>query len=166
MRSLPISCCFALFFACAAFAQIQYDESRKVWLITSSHSSYAMGIGPTGQLQHLYWGGPLWHIADVPGAQESRDISSFDPHQMLENEEFPGWGGPRYYEPALKITRADGNRDLVLHYESQHVDGDDLAITLKDIRDDIEATLHYHVYPETGIIARSAVIRNRSQQPL
>ncbi len=28
-----------------------------------------------------------------------------------EREEFPAWGGTRYYEPALKVTRADGDRD-------------------------------------------------------
>ncbi len=154
---------------CSSFVSaqsIRYLENRKLWLITTKHSSYAMGVSGNGQLQHLYWGGPLWRAEDVPEAATLNDISSFDPHQMIENEEFPGWGGPRYYEPALKITRADGNRDLVLHYQSQHLEGDDLAITLKDIRDDIEATLHYRVYPETGIIARSAVIRNRSQQPL
>ena len=73
-----------------------------------------MGVDAQGQLQHLYWGGPLWRMDDVPSAVEKRDLSSFDPHQMLENEEFPGWGGPRYDEPALKITRANGDRDQVL----------------------------------------------------
>jgi alpha-galactosidase len=123
-----------------------------------------MGIGPSGELQHLYWGAPLWRIEDVPATQEYRDISSFDPHQMLENEEFPGWGGPRYYESALKITRADGDRDLVLHYEHHHIQGNELEITLKDIRDDIEATLHYRVYPDSGIISRWAVVRNGTNQ--
>ncbi len=152
--------------ASSLFAQIQYDQSRKIWLLTTPHSSYAMGIAPTGQLQHLYWGAPLWRIEDVPAAQEYRDISSFDPHQMLENEEFPGWGGPRYYEPALKITRADGDRDLVLHYEHSRMQGNDLEVTLKDIRDDIEATLHYRVYPDTGIIARWATVRNGTTQKI
>jgi alpha-galactosidase len=156
----------ALLIVSTATAQIRFDQARKIWLITSSVSSYAMGIGPTGELQHLYWGGPITRIEDVPPAQERRDISSFDPHQMLENEEFPGWGGPRYYEPALKITRADGDRDLVLHYQSHRVQGNDLEITLKDIRDNIEAVLHYRLYPETGIIDRWATVRNGTQQKI
>jgi alpha-galactosidase len=147
-------------------AQIRFDQTRKIWLITSQQSSYAMGIGPRGELQHLYWGGPISRSEDVPAARESRDISSFDPHEMLENEEFPGWGGPRYYEPALKITRADGDRDLVLHYENHRIQGDDLEITLKDIRDDIETTLHYRLYPDTGIISRWAVVRNGTKQKI
>lgn len=166
MRRVAQSFILALLIVSTATAQIRFDQARKIWLITSSVSSYAMGVGPTGELQHLYWGGPITRIEDVPPAQERRDISSFDPHQMLENEEFPGWGGPRYYEPALKITRADGDRDLVLHYQSHRVQGNDLEITLKDIRDNIEAVLHYRLYPETGIIDRWATVRNGTQQKI
>ncbi|MBV8552179.1 MAG: alpha-galactosidase [Acidobacteriaceae bacterium] len=166
MRRFAILFCLVFTMACSTFAQIQFDAARKVWLITTPHSSYAMGVGPSGELQHLYWGGPLWRIEDVPAAQQRQDISSFDPHQMIENEEYPGWGGPRYYETALKITRADGDRDLVLHYADQHVEGDELEITLKDIHDDIQVTLHYRVYPETGIISRSSTIRNGTQQKI
>ncbi len=153
--------------AAAISAQsIQYDESRKVWLLTTQANSYAMGVSPNGQLQNLYWGGPLWRMADVPAAKTQEDISSFDPHEMLEAEEYPGWGGKRFYETDLKITRADGNRDLVLIYESHRVEGDRLFITLKDIKDDIEAVLEYHVFPEEGIISRHTVIQNKSSQAI
>ncbi|MBV8863960.1 MAG: alpha-galactosidase, partial [Acidobacteriaceae bacterium] len=143
---------------------IRYAANRKVWLITTAHASYAMGVAPNGQLEHLYWGAPLWRAEDLPAAANLQDISSFDPHEMIENEEFPGWGGPRYYEPALKIVRADGDRDLILHYESQSIEGDELTIVLRDIRDDIEAALHYRVDPATGIIGRWVVVRNGTQQ--
>ena len=153
--------------ATTAFAQsIQFDAARKVWLLTTSQSSYAMGVSPDGSLLNLYWGGPLWRIADLPAAAQRHDVSSFDPHQMLENEEFPGWGGPRYYEPAVKITRDDGDRDLVLHYVSHRVQQDSLDITMKDIRDDIEVVLHYVVYPEYGLLRRSATISNKTPHPI
>ncbi|HEY1949934.1 MAG TPA: alpha-galactosidase [Bryobacteraceae bacterium] len=167
MRRVALFVVLALSLAFSVSAQaIRFDAGRKVWLLTTAHSSYAMGVSPQGQLQNLYWGGPLWRMEDVPAAVEQRDISSFDPHQMLEREEFPGWGGPRYYEPALKITRADGDRDLVLHYVSHHVDGNELTITLKDIKDDIEAALTYRVYETSGIIARRATILNHTQQAI
>jgi len=139
---------------------IRYTEGRKIWLLTTRESSYAMGVGPDGALRNLYWGGPLWRVEDLPAAAPRRDISSFDPRQMLENEEFPGWGGPRYYEPAVKIAREDGDRDLVLRYASHRIQGDGLDITLKDVNDPIEVTLHYRVYPDYGIVARSATVRN------
>jgi alpha-galactosidase len=157
---------FAVASAQDASQKIQYDESRKVWLLNTRVSSYAMGVSPDGQLQNLYWGGPLWRMADVPAAKTRNDISSFDPHEMLEAEEFPGWGGKRFYETDLKVTRADGDRDLVLHYQSHKIDGDVVFITLKDISDDIEAVLEYRVYAEAGIIMRRAVIKNKSSQAI
>ena len=75
---------------------------------------------------------------------------------MIETEEYPGWGGPRYYEPALKLTRADGNRDLVFRYVSHELKENELSITLKDIKDEIQTVLHYRVYPEYGILRRAA----------
>ena len=125
-----------------------------------------MGLGADGALRHLYWGAPLWRADDLAAPPARRDISSFDPRQMLEAEEFPGWGGPRYYEPALKITRDNGNRDLVLRYVSHRIAGNDLDIVLKDLNDPIEVTLHYRVYPEHGILRRSATIRNATQRAL
>ncbi len=145
---------------------MQYSSERKVWLVTTRESSYAMGVADDGALQHLYWGAPLWRVEDIPQAVRRRHISSFDPRQMLENEEFPGWGGPRYYEPAVKITRGDGDRDLVLHYVSHRIRENTLDIELKDIRDDVRVTLHYRVYPENGMLERSATIRNATSRPI
>jgi alpha-galactosidase len=146
---------------------IQYAEDRKVWLLTTSQSSYAVGVDENGSLRHLYWGAPLWRVQDLPPAPPRlRDLSSFDPRQMLENEEFPAWGGPRYYEPALKITRDNGNRDVVLRYVSHRIQQNNLNIELQDIKDDIAVTLHYGVYPDEGILRRNATIRNRTGRPL
>jgi ribulose-5-phosphate 4-epimerase/fuculose-1-phosphate aldolase len=76
-----------LFSSVALSAQsIQYSESRKTWLITTSQSSYAMGVGADGALRNLYWGAPLWRIDDLAAPPQRRDISSFDPRQMLEAE--------------------------------------------------------------------------------
>ena len=80
-----------------------------------------MGVAADGALRNLYWGAPLWRMDDLNTPAQLGDRSSFDPRQMLENEEFPGWGGPRYYEPALKVSRPDGDRDLVLKYASHTI---------------------------------------------
>jgi alpha-galactosidase len=157
----------ALFvFSLPLYSQIQYSDAKKVWLLTTKSSSYAMGVAADASLRNLYWGAPLWRIDDLNTPAQVRDRSSFDPRQMLENEEFPGWGGPRFLEPALKVSRPDGNRDLVLKYVSHRLNGNDLDISLKDIRDPIEVTLHYRVYPDHGIIRRSATIRNGTTAPL
>ncbi len=162
--------CFALLISLSTtliFAQpVQYLAGKKIWLLTTHDSSYAMGVGSDGALRNLYWGAPLWRAADLDTPAERQDISSFDPHQMLENEEFPGWGGPRYYEPALKLARENGDRDLVFRYVSHRINQNELDIELKDVRDEIAVTLHYRVYPEHGIIRRSATIRNGTAKPV
>src|ERR1039458_321839 len=139
MRRIASTLLLSALGACTLAAQsIQYVESRKLWLLTTHDSSYAMGVDPNGELQHLYWGAPLWRADDVPAAAPRHELSSFDPPAMLEREEFPAWGGTRYYEPALKLTRADGNRDVVLRYLSHTLHDNQLDIILKDIRDDIQ----------------------------
>ena len=45
---------------------IQYSEDRKVWLLTTRQSSYALGVAADGALRHLYWGAPLWRMDDLP----------------------------------------------------------------------------------------------------
>ncbi|HVZ18927.1 MAG TPA: alpha-galactosidase [Terriglobales bacterium] len=145
---------------------IQYSASTKVWLLNTGKSSYAMGVAADGALRNLYWGAPLWRMVDMPAPAPRQDLSSFDPRQMMENEEYPGWGGTRYYEPAVKISRADGDRDLVLHYVSHRIEGNQLDIEMKDIRDAVSVTLHYRVYPGQGILERSATIRNGTKQTL
>jgi alpha-galactosidase len=167
MRHLASSLLLATLGAGTLAAQpIQYIESRKLFLLTTRDSSYAMGVDPNGELQHLYWGAPLWRADDVPAAAPRRELSSFDPPPMLEREEFPAWGGTRYYEPALKLTRADGVRDVVLRYLSHQIRENSLDITLKDVRDDIRAVLHYRVYPDHGILERRVTIVNKTSQPL
>lgn len=152
--------------AFASSAQIQYSEAKKVFLLTTRSSSYAFGVAADGALRNLYWGAPLWRLDDLAAPPAARGRSSFDPKEMMENEEYPGWGGPRYLEPALKITRADGVRDLVLRYASHRIEGNDLHVVLEDIRDAIEVTLHYRVYPEHGIVRRHATIKNSTSAPI
>jgi alpha-galactosidase len=165
-RAFGLAVVCALGASSLAAQAIQFIENRKLWLLSTGQSSYAMGVGADGALRHLYWGAPLWRADDLEAPAQRRDISSFDPRQMLENEEFPGWGGPRYYEPALKIARENGDRDLVLRYLSHRIEQNDLDIVLKDIRDPIEVTLHYRVYPGYGILRRSATIRNGTANAL
>jgi alpha-galactosidase len=141
-------------------AQITWNAANKLWFLNTATSSCVLGINERNELQTLYWGGPITRAADFGAAHSGREISSFDPSATNTPEEYPAWGGTRFYEPALKVTRADGNRDVVLKYKDQHLDGDKLDITLRDINDDISVTLHYQVFPALGIIEKHSTIRN------
>jgi alpha-galactosidase len=154
------------FVAPSLFAQaVQYDEARKIWLLTTRQSSYAMGVDANGSLQNLYWGAPLWRLQDLPAVPRRRELSSFDPAEMLSTDEFPAWGGARYFETALKITRENGDRDAVLRYQSHRNLADGVDIELQDIKDQIGVTLRYRIFPAYGLISRSATVRNRTDKP-
>ncbi len=165
---MRLSCLLPFLFTPLLFGQshIEYSAAKKIWLLHTESSAYAVGVNPRGELENLYWGGPLWRQDDVPAATGGRELSSFDPPQSVINEEFEGWGGTRYLEPAVKITRADGGRDLVLHYASHTIQGDDLKIVLKDLKDDLFVTLNYHVYAAEGIIRKTALIENKTRQAI
>ncbi len=143
---------------------IEYSDQKHLWLLHTNSSAYAIGVNPRGEVQNLYWQGPLWRMEDIAPAQGGRELSSFDPAQSLINEEYEGWGGARYLEPAIKLTRADGVRDMVLHYASHKIEGNTLTITTKDVNDDLFVMLQYTVYPEFGMVRKQAEFVNRSRQ--
>ena len=91
-----------------------------------------------------------------------RDGGSFDPRPNLVPEEYPGWGGARFNEPALKVTLADGVRDVDLLYVSHAIAGDTLTVRTKDRGYDLTVDLVYRVYP-AGLIEKRAVITNADE---
>jgi alpha-galactosidase len=134
-----------------------------VFVLDAGPVTYAFGVNERNELQHLYWGAKLWRDADLAAARSLPGWASFDLSPNTAPEEYPGWGGGRFIEPCLKVTLASGVRDLVLKYQSHEIQGDRLMVRLKDLGYDLEVALHYRVFPE-GVIARSAVITNRTKE--
>ena len=162
MKALPI----ALLFSCTALAAAQtadahFDATTKVFRLDAANVTYAFGVNARGDLQQIYWGGRIAASDGIPTPGPMREWASFDSTYTNTTQEYAGWGSGLFTEPALKITFADGNRDLVLHYvsESQKTNGFDVLV--KDISREIYVTLHYSIDPSTGIIGRSASIQNR-----
>jgi alpha-galactosidase len=147
-------------------ATAAYDSESKVFRLDGGNVSYVFGINSRGELQQLYWGGRLAASDRVPAAIPMREWASFDSSYTNTPQEYAGWGAGLFVEPALKVTFADGNRDLVLHYDSHEKTANGLDITLKDIKRYVFVTLHYSIDPESGILARSATILNRGSEPV
>ena len=64
------------------------------------------------------------------------------------------------------MTFADGNRDLVLKYRAHRIEGAVLAIELADIARPLTVTLRYAIDEVTGVVTRSATVRNDGRQPV
>ena len=71
-----------------------------------------------------------------------RRWASFDSPSTTTPQEYAGWGAGLFTEPALKVSFADGNRDLVLHFvKATTNDSHAMEILLKDISREIYVTL-------------------------
>jgi alpha-galactosidase len=152
--------------ASAQPAEASFDAASKVFRMDGGRITYVFGVNAKGELQQLYWGGRLASTDSFPQAQTIPEWASFDSSNTTTPQEYAGWGAGLFVEPALKVSFADGNRDLVLHYESHSVTPHGFEVVLKDIGRKIYVTLHYEMDPESGILARSATIENREAQPV
>ena len=141
--------------------------ARPVFRLDGGDTTYAFGVNERGELQQIYWGGRIGASDTIPPAKSDREWASFDSSYNNTPEEYAGWGAGLFQEPALKITFADGNRDLVLHYAaSNRPDANSLEVTLKDISRAVTVTLLYKIDPDSGILARSATIENGEPKPI
>ena len=165
--SIFSACLLLIFFAAASSNAQQAAEPGPTFRLDGGNSTYAFGVNERGDLQTLYWGGRLGPNDQIPAAHSFPEWASFDSPNTTTPQEYAGWGAGLYTEPALKISFADGNRDLVLHFVKATPNGAQaMDILLKDISREIYVTLHYSMDPETGILARSANIENRDKQPV
>jgi alpha-galactosidase len=142
---------------------IHYDSTSKIFRIDAGGVTYAFGINNVNELQPVFWGAQVSREDKLPAALTNPEAASFDSTTTTTPNEYAGWGGGLYVEPALKVRYSDGNRDLVLHYVSHTIKANELTIMLKDIDRDLFVELHYVVDDETGILGRSAVIINKTQ---
>ncbi len=100
--------------ALAAPISIAFDSTSRTFRLDGAAVTYILGINERNELQSLYWGHRLATTDRLPAAHILPEHASFDLSTTTTPQEFAGWGSELYVEPALKITFADGNRDLVL----------------------------------------------------
>ena len=142
-------------------AQASFNEASHVFRLDGGNVTYAFGVNAQGILESVYWGARL-----APEDQLERPKGKGRAFEIDDTpQEFAGWGGGLLAEPSLKVSFPDGNRDLVLHYVSHEIEGAAIKVTLRDIERDLFVTLHYSIDAETGILARSAEITNKTKAP-
>src|SRR5574342_10969 len=143
--------------------------SSNGWILETNHTAYAFGLNTAGLLTHRYWGARLPDVNDYPAPANPVERSSFDTSPHMTPEEYPGYGGLRYIDPCLKITFADGVRDVALAFESFSVtasDSPELAIRLKDVFYPVAVTLHYRPHEAYDLIERWVTLENLGGSPI
>ncbi len=161
---------------------IVYREQDKKFVLSTGRTAYCFGVDRQGNLQHIYWGKKLLREEDYPDCGEigqtvgigknmenPRNLRSTDFYYPYEagksviDEEYPGWGGLNFVEPALKTTFVDGVRDLVLKYASHQIKPEGiLVVTLKDLVYPLFVHLGYQIMEDVDLIVRWAEVENLS----
>jgi len=136
---------------------IKSIPGERVWIVSAGELSYVLGVSEEGSLVNIHCGGRL----EAPPTRVVTGRFPFEPGFHTLREEYSTFGGLRFMEPCLKVELPGGVRDCDLRYvEGRMVDERELEITLRDISYNLSVDLHYKAYPEYGLIARWAVIRN------
>ena len=146
-------------------AQVRAVPDRQQWFLTTGESTYVVGVDEKNMLQSLYWGPALPADAALPKAQSHRERASFDSPVNTTPLEYPAWGQGLQLEPALKVDSPNGDRTLVLVYDSAKVEANHLEIILKDTAQPIRVHLHYQTFAE-GVLARWSMVENAGKQPV
>ena len=148
----------------SAQTAIREHPERHQWYIDAGAMTYAVGVNDKGMLQQVYWGPKLATDALLPAAKEAPERASFDPGIAITPLEYPAWGAGLFTEPALKANSANGDRTLILQYDSAKAANGVLEIVLKDTVQPLRVHLYYQPYPE-GVLARWSRIENVGRQP-
>lgn len=79
-------------------------------------------------------------------------------------------GGEDFFEPALGVTHADGNKTTYLYYKDSQVravnGGNETIVTLADNKYDVEVRLHYIAYPKQNVFKVWSEITNHEKKEI
>ncbi len=146
-----------------AAAKPAYDASTRMFRLDGGAVSYVFGINANGQLQAVHWGGKLGAGDGFSALAAPRDHSAVDPAVSNAPLDYVGFGGGLALQPSLKVSYPDGVRDIVLTYDSHRLTDGAVVIRMKDIRREVYVELTYSMDVATGILARSAMVENRTK---
>lgn len=148
---------------------IVINHSENIFLLQTRSNSYAFGIDDQGLVRHLYWGKRINEVEDfeLPVLTE---VSTNDPVYEITREEFPVYGSLRYKEHCLKVTFADGVREVVYEYVGYRIENgescEELILELKDRHYALKMELHYKVYEAYDLMERFIVLHNASGETM
>jgi alpha-galactosidase len=139
------------------------------WVLETQATGYALGLNQAGLLVHRYWGTRLKTPDDYPAAPNPGIWGAFNNPAQRMPEEYPGYEDIKFIDPCLKLTFADGVRNVVLRFESAEAQAGavpELHIHLRDTVYPFRVTLHYRVHEAYDLIERAATVTNAGDAPI
>ena len=171
---------------------ITFNETTRIFTLTTAHTTYQMQADAQGYLLHLYYGartaGEMDYLLNYGdrGFSGNPNSAGNDRTYSLDAlpQEYPSLGTGDFRNYALNIENADGSQCCNLVYITHEITTgkytlkglpyfraeDHEAETLKNILEDpvtkVELHLLYGVLEKEDIITRSVIIKNAGKAPV
>lgn len=167
---------------------IQVNASNRLFHLQTKHTSYVFHVIEDGSLGQLYYGPKIPFKDDYANlnTREEHDCTNTRTDEDVEfqaellKQEYAGLGKGDYRYPAFQITYPNGSRTSEFQYRDYELkDGkarltglpstfaddsnDSQTLTVKLADGDLELQLHYTVFADEDVIARSTTFVNHGK---
>ena len=124
--------------------------------ISTNETDLVLQVGDNGRLYQTYLGHRLSNRSDLKQFNWYNKAASDGSVSQRGWEAYACQGGEDFFEPALALVHADGNRATYLYYKRHEVKdipgGKETTIYLADNKYPVSVELHYQAYPNENII--------------
>lgn len=171
---------------------IIFNKKDNTFTLNTKNTTYQMKVDQYGVLLHLYYGaktkGNMEYLLTYTDRGFSGNLhdAGHDRTYSLDvlPQEYPTFGTGDYRSPALIVKNNDGSFACDLRYfghqitkgkyylqglpavYAQEDEAQTLAIFLRDMVSGVQVRLMYSVLPQYDIITRSAIVKNKGDEPV
>lgn len=144
--------------------------AQKTIRVCTDNTDLVLQVNNNGRLYMVYLGDKLINASDVDKFEWTMDTGSDASVSQRGHEAYMCSGGEDFFEPALGVTHADGNKTTYLYYKDSQVravnGGNETIITLADNKYDVEVRLHYIAYPKQNVFKVWSEITNHEKKEI
>lgn len=144
--------------------------AQKTIRVCTDNTDLVLQVNNNGRLYMVYLGDKLINASDVDKFEWTMDTGSDASVSQRGHEAYMCSGGEDFFEPALGVTHADGNKTTYLYYKNSQVravnGGNETIVTLADNKYDVEVHLHYIAYPKQNVFKVWSEITNHEKKEI
>lgn len=144
--------------------------AQKTIRVYTDNTDLVLQVNNNGRLYMVYLGDKLINASDVDKFEWTMDAGSDASVSQRGHEAYMCSGGEDFFEPALGVTHADGNKTTYLYYKDSQVrafnGGNETIVTLADNKYDVEVRLHYIAYPKQNVFKVWSEITNHEKKEI
>lgn len=147
-----------------------YAGEKEIIRISTDNTDLVLEVGPNKRVYQTYLGPKLLHESDIQNLSWNKHAGADGAVSTRGWEIYSTSGNEDFFEPALGITHADGNKTTYLYYVDSSRDtvpgGIHTRINLRDDKYPVNVTLNYVTYPKENVIKTWSEISHQEKKPI